>query len=82
MALILIVDDSPTEIQHMRKALEKGGFRIESATDGAEALRKAREMHPDLILMDIQMPGMDGLEVTASAPPAGWPTIRRRARSR
>ena len=64
MALILIVDDSPTEIQHMRKALEKGGFRIESATDGAEALRKAREMHPDLILMDIQMPGMDGFRAT------------------
>ncbi|MCU0977373.1 MAG: response regulator [Steroidobacteraceae bacterium] len=64
MALILIVDDSPTELQQMRKALENGGFRIEAANDGAEALRKAREMRPDLILMDIVMPVMDGFRAT------------------
>jgi twitching motility two-component system response regulator PilH len=64
MALILIVDDSPTELHQMRKALENGGFRIEAANDGAEALRKAREMRPDLILMDIVMPVMDGFRAT------------------
>ena len=64
MALILIVDDSPTELHQMRKALESGGFRIEAANDGAEALRKAREMRPDLILMDIVMPVMDGFRAT------------------
>ncbi|MBS1200441.1 MAG: twitching motility two-component system response regulator PilH [Proteobacteria bacterium] len=64
MALILIVDDSPTEVFQMRKALEQAGFRIEAAADGAEAIRKAREMHPDLILMDIVMPGMDGFRAT------------------
>ncbi len=64
MALILIVDDSPTELHQMRKALERGGFRIEAANDGAEALRKAREMRPDLILMDIVMPVMDGFRAT------------------
>jgi twitching motility two-component system response regulator PilH len=64
MALILIVDDSPTELHQMRRALENGGFRIEAANDGAEALRKAREMRPDLILMDIVMPVMDGFRAT------------------
>ena len=64
MALILIVDYSPTEVFQMRKALEQAGFRIEAAADGAEAIRKAREMHPDLIFMDIVMPGMDGFRAT------------------
>lgn len=64
MALILIVDDSPTEVFQMTKALEQAGFRIEAAADGEEAIRKAREMHPDLILMDIVMPGMDGFRAT------------------
>ena len=64
MALILIVDDSPTEVFQMKKALEQGGFRVEAAADGEEAIRKAREMRPDLILMDIVMPGMDGFRAT------------------
>jgi twitching motility two-component system response regulator PilH len=64
MALILIVDDSPTEVFQMKRALEKAGFRIEAAADGEEAVRKAREMHPDLIFMDIVMPGMDGFRAT------------------
>jgi twitching motility two-component system response regulator PilH len=64
MALILIVDDSPTEIFQMRRALEQSGYQIEAAADGAEALRKAREIHPDLIFMDIVMPGMDGFRAT------------------
>jgi twitching motility two-component system response regulator PilH len=64
MPLILIVEDSPTELFQMTKALEKGGFRVEGAADGEEALRKAREMRPDLILMDIVMPGMDGFRAT------------------
>jgi twitching motility two-component system response regulator PilH len=64
MALILIVDDSPTEVFQMTKALEQAGFKVEVAADGAEALKKAREMHPDLILMDIVMPGMDGFRAT------------------
>lgn len=64
MALILIVDDSPTEVFQMKAALEEGGFRVETATEGAEAIRKAQEMHPDLIFMDIVMPGMDGYRAT------------------
>ncbi len=64
MALILIVDDSPTEVYQMRRLLESHGYRTEAAADGAEAIRKAREMRPDLILMDIVMPGVDGFRAT------------------
>ncbi len=64
MALILIVDDSPTEVFQMRRMLENHGFETEVAADGAEAIRKARELRPDLILMDIVMPGVDGFKAT------------------
>ena len=63
MARILIVDDSPTEVFQMRKALEAGGFEVDTAADGAEAIRKVQAERPDLILMDIVMPGMDGFEL-------------------
>ena len=64
MALILIVDDSPTEVHVMKKALEKHGFTTAAAADGGEGVRLAREMHPDLIFMDIVMPGMNGYQAT------------------
>jgi twitching motility two-component system response regulator PilH len=64
MALILIVDDSPTEVFQMRRMLECHGFQTEGAADGAEGIRKAREIRPDLILMDIVMPGVDGFRAT------------------
>ena len=64
MALVLIVDDSPTDVHIMQKALEQGGFRTASAADGGEGIRKARELHPDLILMDIVMPGLNGFQAT------------------
>jgi len=64
MALILIVDDSPTEVHVMQKALERHGFRTAVAADGAEGIRLARQMHPDLIFMDIVMPGINGYQAT------------------
>jgi twitching motility two-component system response regulator PilH len=64
MALVLIVDDSPTELHVMQKALERSGFRTAIAVDGAEGIRLAREIHPDLIFMDIVMPGMNGYQAT------------------
>ena len=64
MALVLIVDDSPTEVHVMQKALEEHGFSTVAASDGSEAIRKARELHPDLILMDMSLPVMDGWEAT------------------
>ncbi|MEO6079694.1 MAG: response regulator [Steroidobacteraceae bacterium] len=64
MALILIVDDSPTEVHVMKKALEKSGYQTATAGNGQDGVRLAREMHPDLIFMDIVMPGMNGYQAT------------------
>jgi twitching motility two-component system response regulator PilH len=64
MALILIVDDSPTEVHVMKKALEKSGYQTATAQDGAEGVRMAREMTPDLIFMDVVMPGINGFQAT------------------
>ena len=75
MALVLIVDDSPTDVHVMQKALEQNGFRTASAADGSEAIRKARELHPDLILMDIVMPGVNGFQATREL--ANDPATRR-----
>jgi twitching motility two-component system response regulator PilH len=74
MALILIIDDSPTEVFQMRRMLENHGFETEGAADGAEGIRKAREIRPDLILMDIVMPGVDGFRATRTL--ANDPTTR------
>jgi twitching motility two-component system response regulator PilH len=62
--LILIVDDSPTEVHVMRTALERHGYRTVSAADGAEGMRLARQMRPNLIFMDIVMPGINGFQAT------------------
>jgi twitching motility two-component system response regulator PilH len=64
VALILIIDDSPTEVHAMKKALEKSGFTTVTAKDGQEGVRLAKEMHPDLIFMDVVMPGMNGYQAT------------------
>ena len=64
MALILIVDDSPTEVHAMKKALERHGYRTAVAADGEEGIRLARQMHPDLIFMDIVMPKVNGYQAT------------------
>ena len=64
MPLILIIDDSPTEMHVMQRALESHGYKTAAAADGAEGIRLAREMNPDLIFMDIVMPGMNGYQAT------------------
>lgn len=64
MALILIVDDSPTEVHVMKTALERHGYETVSASDGAEALVKAKQVKPDLIFMDVVMPGINGFQAT------------------
>lgn len=64
MALIMIVDDSPTEVHVMKTALEKHGFETMSAADGSECISLVREMRPDLILMDVVMPGINGFQAT------------------
>jgi signal transduction histidine kinase/ActR/RegA family two-component response regulator len=61
---ILVTDDHEMNRDLARVILEKAGHRVDVAEDGATAVRKARETAYDLVLMDIQMPGMDGLEAT------------------
>jgi class 3 adenylate cyclase len=60
---ILVVDDNPTNLDILQTRLAVHGYEILTATDGEEALATARERQPDLILLDIMMPKMDGLEV-------------------
>ena len=64
MAQILIVDDSPTEAHVLKGMLEKNGFEIETAENGTEGIERARELKPDLILMDVVMPGLNGFQAT------------------
>jgi twitching motility two-component system response regulator PilH len=60
----MIVDDSPTEVHIMKTALEKHGYQTMSAADGSECLSLAREVRPDLIFMDVVMPGVNGYQAT------------------
>jgi two-component system alkaline phosphatase synthesis response regulator PhoP len=61
--LILVVDDEPKIVRLARDYLEKNGYRVVSAGDGQSALSMARREKPDLILLDLLLPGMDGREV-------------------
>jgi two-component system phosphate regulon response regulator PhoB len=60
---VLVVDDEPDVLDLVTYNLGQAGFQTETASDGAEALRKARSATPDLILLDLMLPEMDGLEV-------------------
>ena len=65
MPTILIVEDNPTNMKLSLFVLESADYTVITATDAEIGLTLARESRPDLILMDIQLPGMDGLEATA-----------------
>ncbi len=64
MAHVLIVDDSPTEVHVLKAMLEKNGFQASFATDGEDGIAKAQAEKPDVILMDIVMPGLNGFQAT------------------
>jgi len=64
MQTILVVDDEPQILRLVRAYLEEAGFRVVTASDGEQALYVARHEQPDLIVLDILMPKMDGLEFT------------------
>jgi twitching motility two-component system response regulator PilH len=64
MALILIADDSPTEVYVLQKMLEKNGHDVLTAADGNEAVDTANSRHPDVILMDVVMPNLNGFQAT------------------
>jgi two-component system alkaline phosphatase synthesis response regulator PhoP len=61
--MILVVDDEPKIVKQARDYLEKGGFRVISAADGKTALAMARHERPDLVVLDLNLPGIDGLDV-------------------
>ncbi len=62
-ARVLIVDDDPTQVDLHREILAMAGYRTETAASGAAAVARVRQDPPDLILLDVIMPDMDGLEV-------------------
>jgi twitching motility two-component system response regulator PilH len=61
---ILVVDDSPTERHMLRDLLQKAGYEVVSSENGEDAIQKARQVKPDLILMDVVMPGLNGFQAT------------------
>ena len=61
---VLIVDDNPLNIELASYVLQEDGFIVEAAVDGDDALARIPAFQPDLILMDIQLPGVDGLTLT------------------
>ena len=65
VAKILVIEDNPANMTLATFLLESAGYTVLSATDAETGLTLARDEHPNLILMDIQLPGMDGLEATA-----------------
>lgn len=64
MARILIIDDSPTETFRFKEILAKHGFTTIEATNGADGVTLAKSEQPDLVLMDVVMPGVNGFQAT------------------
>jgi twitching motility two-component system response regulator PilH len=64
MALILIVDDSPTDAYLVRNILESNGYKTAEASNGTDAIEKAKALKPNLVLMDVVMPGLNGFQAT------------------
>ena len=60
---ILVVEDSATQALHLQALLEQEGLKVELASDGRMGLQMAQQLHPDLIVLDVQMPEMNGFQV-------------------
>lgn len=63
---VLIVDDSKTEILYLSELLQKAGYAVRSAENADDAFKRLSEQKPDLILMDVVMPGQNGFQLTRS----------------
>src|SRR5271163_1222717 len=63
---ILVVDDEPEAVELIEFNLKQSGYTVNTAGDGAEALKKARSQTPDLIVLDVMLPEMDGFEICKS----------------
>ncbi len=61
---ILVVDDDPEIVSFVKRGLAYEGYTVDTASDGTEALAKARDREPDLVILDVMMPGIDGIEVS------------------
>ncbi|WP_374713267.1 response regulator transcription factor [Symbiobacterium terraclitae] len=73
---ILVVDDDPKILKALEQALQQEGYEVHKAEDGLEALRVAQEVKPDLMILDIMLPEMDGFEVLAQLQSSGGiPTL-------
>ncbi|MFE1745487.1 PleD family two-component system response regulator [Coleofasciculus sp. H7-2] len=63
MSRILVVDDVPTELEMICRILQEAGMEVERASDGEEAIARIQEKPPDLVILDVVMPRMNGFEV-------------------
>ncbi|MBP8240897.1 MAG: response regulator, partial [Thermoflexales bacterium] len=80
--LVLVVDDEPRMINFIRMNLELESFRVVSAENGLEAVKRCRELLPDCVLLDVMMPEMDGFEtLRAIREESSTPVIMLTARS-
>ena len=61
---ILVVDDSPTDRQYLSEMLAKNGFKVSTAESAEDAMAKVKQSRPDLVLMDVVMPGQNGFQAT------------------
>src|SRR5262245_42538025 len=66
MSRILVVDDEPDLLRFVRRALEAEGYQVQTAADGADGLRLALTTEPDLVVLDLLMPGVDGQAVLSA----------------
>jgi len=72
---VLVVDDEEAIAEAVRARLESEGYRVVVAADGPEALRIHRDEHPDLVVLDLMLPGMDGLEVCREIQRGSWTPV-------
>ena len=79
MSKILIVDDSPVDVQNLQNILMDAGHLVTVATSGADGVAKAKASPPDIIMMDVNMPGLDGFsaarQLTKDAGTKGIPVV-------
>jgi DNA-binding response OmpR family regulator len=75
-AKVLIVDDEPNIVTSLQFLMKKGGFQTSVAGDGDAALAEVERFRPDLVLLDVNMPGRDGYEVCQALRAAGWTDLK------
>jgi twitching motility two-component system response regulator PilH len=66
MARILVVDDSPTDVQSLKSMLQKAGHMVSDVSSGEEAVKVVKTEKPDVVIMDVVMPGVNGFQATRS----------------